>query len=92
LQAANGWPDNRRVVIAAGMLRDEAADWYNLINGDIDRWDGHANTRFRERFLARFSSQEKFKKLASRVDAGGIPEAFKVRMFLNGLNKELATL
>ncbi|CAI2188645.1 18327_t:CDS:1, partial [Funneliformis geosporum] len=31
-------------------------------------------------------------KLASRGDAGGIPDAFKVRMFLNGLNKELATL
>ncbi|CAI2189919.1 4279_t:CDS:1, partial [Funneliformis geosporum] len=49
-QAANGWPDNRRVVIAAGMLRGEAADWYNLIHGDIDQWDRHANTGFRERF------------------------------------------
>ncbi|CAG8735234.1 7536_t:CDS:2, partial [Funneliformis mosseae] len=27
---ANEWPDNRRVAIAAGMLRKEAADWYNL--------------------------------------------------------------
>ncbi|CAG8750480.1 15454_t:CDS:1, partial [Funneliformis mosseae] len=34
----------------------------------------------------------RFKKLANRVDAGGIPNAFKVRMFLSGLNKELATL
>ena len=58
-QAANGWPDNRRVAIAAGMLRGEAADWYNLISTDIDRWAGHANTGFRERFLARFSSQKK---------------------------------
>ncbi|CAI2199064.1 14893_t:CDS:1, partial [Funneliformis geosporum] len=100
-QAANGWPENRRVAIAAGILRGEAADWYNLIHGDIDRWDGHINTGFRERFLTRFSFQEKlhmwqyelmnlkqgrdkvetyasrFKKLASRVDAGGIPDAFK---------------
>ncbi|CAI2191433.1 1510_t:CDS:1, partial [Funneliformis geosporum] len=30
----------------------------------------------------------RFKKLANRVDARGIPDAFKVRMFLNGLNKE----
>ncbi|CAG8718765.1 5068_t:CDS:2, partial [Funneliformis mosseae] len=51
-------PDNRRVAIAIGMLREEAADWYNL----------------------------------SRVDAGGIPDAFKVQMFLSELNKELATL
>ncbi|CAG8742235.1 10047_t:CDS:1, partial [Funneliformis mosseae] len=64
--------------------------------------DGDANTGFKERFLARFSSQEKlhrwqyelmnlkqgnekvetyasrFKKLANRVDAGGIPDAFKI--------------
>ena len=26
-QAANGWQDARRVAIAAGMLRGEAADW-----------------------------------------------------------------
>ncbi|CAG8735251.1 16016_t:CDS:1, partial [Funneliformis mosseae] len=30
VKEANGWPDNRRVAIAAGMLREEAADWYNL--------------------------------------------------------------
>ena len=99
---ANGWPDNRRIAIAAGMLREEAADWYNLVSGTINRWDGDANAGFRERFLARFSSQEKlhrwqyelmnlkqgnekvetyaskFKKLANRVGAGGIPDAFKV--------------
>ncbi|CAG8716854.1 1323_t:CDS:1, partial [Funneliformis mosseae] len=34
----------------------------------------------------------RFKKLANRVDAGGIPDAFKIRIFLSGLNKELATL
>ncbi|CAG8710099.1 9601_t:CDS:2, partial [Funneliformis mosseae] len=67
---ANGWPNNRRVAIAAGMLREEAADWYNLD----------------ETYASRF------KKLANRINAGGIPEAFKVRMFLSGLNKELATL
>jgi hypothetical protein len=35
---ANGWPDNRRVAIAAGMLREEAADWYNLVSNTITRW------------------------------------------------------
>ncbi|CAI2187648.1 18438_t:CDS:2, partial [Funneliformis geosporum] len=30
-------PDNRRVAIVAGMIKGEAADWYNLIYGDIDR-------------------------------------------------------
>ena len=113
---ANGWLDNRRVAITARMLREEAADWYNLVSGTINRWDGDANTGFRERFLARFSSQEKlhrwqyklmnlkqgnekvetyaskFKKLANRVGAGGIPDAFKVRIFLSGLNKELSIL
>ncbi|CAI2191871.1 261_t:CDS:2, partial [Funneliformis geosporum] len=34
----------------------------------------------------------RFKKLASRVDTRGISDVFKVRIFLNGLNKELATL
>src|SRR3954454_758483 len=34
----------------------------------------------------------KFKKLANRVNAGGIPDAFKGRMVLSGLNKELVTL
>ena len=58
-QAANGWQDARRVAIAAGMLRGEAADWYNLVSANINRWDGHNDTRFRERFLARFLSQEK---------------------------------
>ncbi|CAG8708776.1 14417_t:CDS:1, partial [Funneliformis mosseae] len=116
VKETNGWPDNRRVAIATEMLKKEAADWYNLVNTTINRWDRDANTGFRERFLACFSSQEKlhrwqyelmnlkqinkkvetyasrFKKLANRVDAGGIPDAFKVRMFLSGLNKELATL
>ncbi|CAG8701634.1 12141_t:CDS:1, partial [Funneliformis mosseae] len=56
---ANEWPNNRRVTIAAGILREEAADWYNLVSTTINRWDENANTGFRERFLARFSSQEK---------------------------------
>ncbi|CAG8678011.1 606_t:CDS:2, partial [Funneliformis mosseae] len=70
-------------------------------------WDGDVNIGSRERFLAHFLSQEKLhrwqyelmnlkqgneKKLANRVDAGGIPDIFKVRMFLSGLNNELATL
>ncbi|CAG8697489.1 14620_t:CDS:1, partial [Funneliformis mosseae] len=53
---ANGWPDNRRVAIAAGMLREEAANWYNLVSTTINRWDRDANTGFRERFLICFSS------------------------------------
>ncbi|CAG8609727.1 3077_t:CDS:2, partial [Funneliformis mosseae] len=32
---ANRWPDNRRIAIAAGILREEAADWYNLHNSFV---------------------------------------------------------
>ncbi|CAG8747412.1 15433_t:CDS:1, partial [Funneliformis mosseae] len=56
---ANGWPNNIRVAITAEMLKEEAADWYNLVSATINRWDGDVNTGFRKRFLARFSSQEK---------------------------------
>ncbi|CAG8523169.1 4787_t:CDS:2, partial [Funneliformis mosseae] len=31
VKEANGWPDNRRVAISARMLKEEAADWYNLL-------------------------------------------------------------
>ena len=37
VKEANGWSDNRRVAIAAGMLREEAADWYNLMSNTITR-------------------------------------------------------
>ncbi|CAG8444120.1 15891_t:CDS:2 [Funneliformis mosseae] len=45
---ANRWSDNRRVVIAARMLREEAANWYNLVSNTINKWDGDANTGFKE--------------------------------------------
>src|SRR5687767_8146547 len=32
--AANGWPDGRKVVLAAEHLRDAARDWYELDHGN----------------------------------------------------------
>ncbi|CAG8752838.1 4544_t:CDS:2, partial [Funneliformis mosseae] len=67
---ANGWSNNRRVAITAGMLRKKQLTG----NKKVETY------------------ASKFKKLANRVDVGVIPDIFKVRKFLSGLNKELATL
>ena len=36
--AANRWPENRKVAIAAGLLRDAAHDWYVNDNANITQW------------------------------------------------------
>ncbi|CAG8732160.1 12998_t:CDS:2, partial [Funneliformis mosseae] len=65
VKEANRWLNNRRVAIATGMLREEAADWYNLL----------MNLKQENKKVETYASR--FKKLANRVDAGGIPDAFK---------------
>ncbi|CAG8720176.1 6404_t:CDS:2, partial [Funneliformis mosseae] len=64
---ANKWLDNRRVAIAIEMLKEEQ---YELIN-----------LKQENKKVETYAS--KFKKLANRVDAGGIPNAFKLLLKLN---------
>jgi hypothetical protein len=33
--AANGWPDNRKIALAAGFLREAARDWYEADRTNI---------------------------------------------------------
>ncbi|CAB4415083.1 unnamed protein product [Rhizophagus irregularis] len=39
--AANGWPDNRKIALAAGFLKEAARDWYEEDRGNINQW--HVN-------------------------------------------------
>ncbi|GBC39113.2 retroviral-like aspartic protease 1 [Rhizophagus irregularis DAOM 181602=DAOM 197198] len=43
--AANGWPDNRKIALAAGFLKEAARDWYEEDRGNINQWhvDDNAN-------------------------------------------------
>ena len=36
--AANGWPDNRKIALAAGFLKEAAQDWYEENRGNINQW------------------------------------------------------
>ncbi|CAB4437866.1 unnamed protein product [Rhizophagus irregularis] len=36
--AANGWPDNRKIALAAGFLKEAARDWYEDDKGNINQW------------------------------------------------------
>ncbi|CAG8767577.1 17466_t:CDS:2, partial [Rhizophagus irregularis] len=36
--AANGWPDNRKIALAAGFLKEAARDWYEEDRGNINQW------------------------------------------------------
>ncbi|GBC14645.1 ribonuclease H-like domain-containing protein [Rhizophagus irregularis DAOM 181602=DAOM 197198] len=36
--AANGWPDNRKIALAAGFLKEAARDWYEENRGNINQW------------------------------------------------------
>ncbi|PKY55114.1 hypothetical protein RhiirA4_474370, partial [Rhizophagus irregularis] len=38
---ANGWPDNRKIALAAGFLKEAARDWYEEDRGNINQW--HVN-------------------------------------------------
>uniref|UniRef100_U9TNV1 Uncharacterized protein n=1 Tax=Rhizophagus irregularis (strain DAOM 181602 / DAOM 197198 / MUCL 43194) TaxID=747089 RepID=U9TNV1_RHIID len=33
--AANGWPDNRKIALAAGFLKEAARDWYEEDRGKV---------------------------------------------------------
>jgi len=57
---ANRWPDNRKVAIAAGLLRDAAHDWYVNDQANILQWHvANQQGNFDERFIAHFSPETK---------------------------------
>ncbi|GBC36526.2 hypothetical protein GLOIN_2v1777707 [Rhizophagus irregularis DAOM 181602=DAOM 197198] len=55
--AANGWPDNRKIALAAGFLKEAARDWYEEDRGNINQWhvDNNANN-FDTRFINYFAT------------------------------------
>ncbi|CAB4434015.1 unnamed protein product [Rhizophagus irregularis] len=55
--AANGWPDNRKIALAAGFLKEAACDWYEDNRGTINQWhvDNNANN-FDTQFIAYFAT------------------------------------
>ena len=60
---ANRWPNDRRIAIAAGFLRDAALDWYNGDRANINQWNvNNGNNNFVTRFLEHFSSETKQNK------------------------------
>src|SRR5581483_9747888 len=57
---ANQWQDNRKVAIAAGLLRDAAHDWYVNDQPNIQQWHvANQQGNFDERFIAHFSPKTK---------------------------------
>ena len=55
---ANRWQDNRKVAIAAGLLRDAAHDWYVNDQPNIQQWHiANHQGNFDERFIAHFSQR-----------------------------------
>ena len=53
--AANGWPDGRKVALAAGHLRDAARDWYELDRGNINQYHTNGqNDNFDDRLINYF--------------------------------------
>jgi len=57
---ANQWQDNRKVAIAAGLLRDAAHDWYVNDRPNIQQWHvANQQGNFDERFIAHFSPETK---------------------------------
>ena len=57
---ANRWPDNRKVAIAAGLLRDAAHDWYVNDQANIQQWHlANQQGNFDERFIEHFSPETK---------------------------------
>src|SRR3984957_12479968 len=54
---ANGWPDARKVALAAGHLRDAARDWYEQDHTNIVQWHIDArNDNFDDRLKNYFST------------------------------------
>ena len=62
--AANQWPDNRKIEIAAGYLKDAAADWYRADRANINQWNqfNNANGSFYHRFIQHFSTMSRQNK------------------------------
>ncbi|CAB4418407.1 unnamed protein product [Rhizophagus irregularis] len=50
--AANGWPDNRKIALAAGFLKEAARDWYEENRGNINQWHINNNAATQEEALA----------------------------------------
>ena len=57
---ANNWPNNRKIQIAAGFLKDAALDWFTANVENIGQWhQNNANNNFDDLFIARFSPETK---------------------------------
>ena len=55
--AANGWPDNRKIALAVGFLKDAARDWYEEDRGNIHQWNtANANDNFVTHFITYFAT------------------------------------
>jgi len=60
---ANRWPNNRKVAIAAGYLKEAAHDWYIANAANITQWHVNNNpNNFDDRFKAYFSPEIKQNK------------------------------
>jgi hypothetical protein len=57
---ANRWPDDQKIAIAAGLLRDAAHDWYINDQANIQQWhQPNQQGNFDDRFIAYFSPEIK---------------------------------
>ena len=57
---ANNWPNQRKIPIATGFLKDVALDWYTVNAGNIGQWHlNNANNNFDDLFIVRFSPETK---------------------------------
>ncbi|CAG8775671.1 6582_t:CDS:2, partial [Rhizophagus irregularis] len=55
--AANRWPDNRKIALAAGFLKEAARDWYEEDRGNINQWHvNNNNDNFDTQFINYFAT------------------------------------
>src|SRR5438477_10245180 len=57
---ANNWPNQRKIPITTGFLKDAALDWYTANTRNIGQWHlNNTNNNFDDLFIARFSPETK---------------------------------
>ncbi|CAB4426493.1 unnamed protein product [Rhizophagus irregularis] len=86
--AANGWPDNRKVALAAGFLKEAARDWYEDDKGNINQW--HWTRELQNIKQGDNESVEtysrRFKKLLNKATQGeALAERYQINYYINGL-------
>ncbi|RGB23098.1 hypothetical protein C1646_775015, partial [Rhizophagus diaphanus] len=55
--AANGWPDNRKVALATGFLKEAVRDWYKEDKANINHWHVNNNANnFDTRLIEYFAT------------------------------------